>query len=84
MSLPSTQMFPLLAESRPPKRFNNVDLPLPLFPKIKTMPLLGRVKETLSNALCLPFFFDLYILVKLVTLIIKIIPKYNLHIQVYQ
>ena len=42
---------PEVGKSKPPMRFNNVDLPLPDLPSKKIIPFSGKSKETLSNAL---------------------------------
>ena len=42
--------LPELTVSNPPIIFRSVDLPLPLFPIIKTSPLLGKRRLILSSA----------------------------------
>ena len=52
ISLPSTRICPLVGLSKPPNKFNNVDLPAPLGPRITINLLSSILRLTLSNAFC--------------------------------
>ena len=64
---------PDVGESIPPNKFNKVDLPLPLLPKIIVNPVFLNFNETLSSATTLEDPFFLYIFVSLLTITILIL-----------